>query len=79
VKVISEDVFADWRGQRFVVADRELNDNAGHVILLLDFFYWADHDQQLDEWCQHNGADIQGMTVNLPTEQALTAFVLRWS
>jgi hypothetical protein len=79
VKIMSDDIFADWRGQRFVVADRELHDSAGHVILLLDFFYWADHDQQLDEWCRHNGADIQGMTVNLPTEQVLTAFVLRWS
>ena len=79
MKIISDDVFADWRGRRFVVADRELHDNAGHLIVLTDYVYWADHVQQLDEWCQHNDANMKGMTVNLPTEQALTAFVLRWS
>jgi hypothetical protein len=79
VKIISNDIFADWRGRRFVVAGRELHDNVGHLIMLTDYAYWADHVQQLDEWCQHNGGEMQGMTVNLPTEQALTAFLLRWS
>jgi len=29
-------------------------------------------------WCSQNNSKLEGMTVSLPTDQSLTAFILRW-
>ncbi len=76
--IIPEDVFADWRDKKFVIADSALNDKPGYLIILTDFGFWATHMYDLDNWCKDHGGDIQGMTLNLPTEQSLSAFLLRW-
>jgi hypothetical protein len=61
--------------ERFVIVR-----NAYHppAVILADWRYWTDHEQELDQWCGENHARRQGMTVEM-TEESLTAFVLRWS
>jgi hypothetical protein len=77
--IIPEDVFADWRDKKFVIADSVLNDKSGYLIILTDFGFWATHMQDLENWCKDNDGEIQGMTLNLLTEQSLAAFLLKWT
>jgi len=77
-KRISDDILADWRGRKFVLADPALHDSQGHLIVLVDFGFWVDNYGDLERWCRNNNGQIQGMTVVLPTDQSLTSFLLRW-
>ena len=79
MKHTSQDIFADWKQNRFILADKSLHENKGQLIILTDFGYWAEHLQELIEWCQENGGEVNGSTVLFHTEQEITAFVLRWS
>lgn len=77
-KRISDDILADWRGKKFVLADPALHDGQGHLIVLVDFGFWVENYGDLERWCCDNNCEIQGMTVILPTDQSLTSFLLRW-
>lgn len=79
MKHISEDIFAEWKKRRFVLASQELHDDQGRLIILTDFAYWVDHLQELMEWCRENGGEINGSTVLFRNDEEVTAFVLRWS
>jgi hypothetical protein len=79
MKIIKDDVLSDWKNQKFVIADSSLNDNPGYLIILADFGFWVTHMQNLENWCKDNDGKIQGMTLNLPTEQSLAAFLLKWT
>lgn len=79
------DIFADWKTRRFVIADQPArdylgDDPPGHLIILTNFKFWADHVDQLIEWCnQHALTPNRGVTLEIPTDELLTAFVLRWT
>ena len=79
------DIFASWRERRFVIADQPARDHLGayppgHLIILTDFEFWADHVDQLISWCeQHALTPNSGMTLEIPTDELLTAFLLRWT
>jgi hypothetical protein len=78
--VSPDDVFADWRNKKFVVTDKQIFEiEEGHLIILIDYVFWEDHMGELEDWCQCNGGKIQGMTLTLPTDQVLSAFLLRWA
>lgn len=73
------DIFSDWRQRRFILADRELYDEEGQLIILTDFGYWTLHFEELMEWCRDNGGKVNGSTVLFQNDHEVTAFVLRWS
>lgn len=76
---MSEDILAHWKATRFIIAPDDLIEDEVILIVLSDYVYWADNTDELMAWCRQNNAQVQGMTVVLPDEAALTAFVLRWS
>lgn len=79
MKHISEDIFAEWKQRRFVLADKSLHEDEGQLIILTDFQFWAEHIEQLLEWCRENGGEVNGSTVLFRNDEEVTAFVLRWS
>lgn len=77
---MANDVMAEFKNRRFVVAPADLLENPGeHVVILSDFEYWNDHYNELQDWVKQNNGFIQGMGLTLPDAPTLTAFCLRWS
>lgn len=77
---MANDVMAQFKNRRFVVAPADLLENPGeHVVILSDFEYWNDHYDELQDWVKQNNGFIQGMGLTLPDAPTLTAFCLRWS
>jgi hypothetical protein len=80
VVIVSEDIFAEWKRQRFIVAKKYLVlYPSGHLMILTDVNYWSENYQSLIEWCDRYGAEHAGMTVTVPSDELLTIFLLRWS
>lgn len=76
----NNDVFADWKQNRFIVAPTKLIDFEGaHLIILTDYTYWSEHYSQLEAWCHDHDCESRGMTVAIPNDVVLTAFYLRWA
>jgi hypothetical protein len=75
------DLMHDWKRQRFVVLPGELVEGSlyGITVLMSDYNYWADHVGECVEWCSQHGCRIQGMTIEIPDEETLTLFSLKWS
>lgn len=65
---------------KFVLADAIVSDSLGkkHIVMLSDLGFWIDHYDELKQWCGRHDAAIQGMTVDLHSDSALTAFLLKW-
>lgn len=80
-KSIMGDIFASWKQQRFIHADRDLfpEFKARHLIVLTDVEYWVEQFDELYSWCGENNCSMTGMTVELPTDETLMLFKLRWS
>jgi hypothetical protein len=77
---MGEDILADWKKNRFVVADSSLIETNKHLIVLTDIKYWAEHADELAEWCKKNkGVVPAGMTVEIEDAKTLTYFILKWS
>ena len=76
---MADDIFADWKLNRFIVAESALHDDEGHLIVLSDFAFWTLEIDNLIEWCYNNKCKQEGMTVLIPTDKTLTMFILRWS
>ena len=74
-----EDILADWKKNRFIVAPSILMHENVHIVVLTDFAYWTDRIDELEVWCNRYNCTIQGMTVNIPTDDLLTVFCLQWS
>jgi len=49
------------------------------MIVLSDYRYWAEHEQELRLWCDKHHASFTGMLVCFNDKRTLTAFLLRWS
>ena len=77
------DIFANWKGNKFVVStlpqDEQYTLYGGLVVVLTDIGYWNTHYEELKDWCDENSADTHGMTVTIPNTKVLTAFCLRWA
>lgn len=74
-----DDILAEWKRRRFVVADYELLVEPEIVIVLTDISFWTKNADELMEWCKINGGDVAGMTVTFKNNEQLTMFALRWS
>lgn len=75
------DLFHEWKKQRFVVVPPTLLDGIpfGPVVLMCDFKFWSENADECAEWCQQHQCRIKGMTIEMPNEETLTLFSLRWS
>jgi hypothetical protein len=77
---LSEDILEDWKRNRFILASKDLTETGNHLIVLTDIKYWAEHADDLVEWCKKNPrAYTQGMTVEIEDDKTLTHFILKWS
>jgi hypothetical protein len=77
---MSNDILADWKTNRFIVAESVLHDFENeHLIVLSDYKFWTLEIDNLIEWCNNNDCSQEGMTVRIPTDKLLTMFILRWS
>lgn len=47
--------------------------------ILSNIKFWAEHEQELAEWCKNNNCVHEGMTVEALDEQAFMMFLLRWA
>ena len=78
--MVSDDVLASWKQQRFAVVDAQGWDmEMQWIVVLTDVAYWSHHLDQLDAWCSVHGCERQGMTVEIDTPQLMTLFKLKWS
>ena len=77
----NNDIFADWKNQRFAVAPQySFSDyNCKHLIVLTDLRFWTLASDDLDRWCEENNCKTKGMTVEIPSDRELTLFCLRWA
>lgn len=78
------DIMQDFKDRRFVVTPNYISSGFrqpvhGHLVVLSDIGYWADNVDDLLIWCGETGCVLKGMTVDVPTDELLTLFCLRWS
>ena len=73
-----EDVMAGYKSRRFAIADDDLGFGS-RLVVLTDLGFWVKNQERLQDWCQMHGATQKGMTVELPSDNTLTLFVLQWS
>ena len=93
-KKILGDIFAEWKKQRFIIADEELvgsyrsptedlffnsNKNFKYLVIMTDVEFWSTHADECISWCHQYNCNIQGMTIEIPTDEMLTLFTLKWS
>lgn len=77
---MNNDVLADWKSNKFIIADPNLTDTDNHIIILTDIKYWANNINEFAEWCENTeGIKQQGMTLEIQDDKILSYFVLRWS
>jgi len=82
VNQYQEDIFSEWKKQRFIVVESAIaqDNNVTHMVLLTDIYFWSEHAAELDSWCVDNPGAVQmGMTVGLDSRELLLLFTLRWS
>ena len=48
------------------------------TIVLTDFEFWAQHESELDQWCQDHGVERTGMLIAPVTRATELMFELRW-
>ena len=48
------------------------------TIVLTDFEFWAQHEPELDQWCQDHGVSRTGMLITPVTPATELMFELRW-
>ena len=46
--------------------------------MLSDWKYWAEHEQELDQWCKKNFCVRQGMVVTALNDYGYILFGLKW-
>jgi len=88
------DIFAEWKKRRFVVVNEDFinerrsptedflfgtTDAIKHLVVMTDIKFWNEHADELEQWAIDNGCKSMGMTVEINSDQTLTAFMLKWS
>jgi hypothetical protein len=78
---MTQDIFADWKNKRFVIADGLYPTEDASVVVLTDFNFWGQEHvaDQLTQWCLDNDCHQKGATVEIADKQTLTTFILQWS
>lgn len=66
----------------YVISHGALKDGTGYVVLT-DFRYWLNKEEELKDWCNKNlslGANaFVGSIIEFKTKEELVLFMLRWS
>lgn len=78
MSVTGVDILADWKTERFIIADQTMHGYDNIIIVLCDIRFWNENYEGLAQWCRDYGGILTGMTVELDTHEQLTAFCLRW-
>lgn len=69
-------------GRRFIVSGPFDDEMPYHYIVIADITYWIKNEPKIYAWMDENLPRGQlhqtGMTIELDTEQDVTAFLLRW-
>ena len=78
---VNDDIFADWKNARFIVADKMLTEDltSKHIVVLADFKYWSQYSDELLEWCEQYNCEVKGMTVEIANDDTLLLFRLKWA
>jgi hypothetical protein len=78
---MSDDIFADWKTEKFIVAESYLTSDLTDKILVVmtDFKYWTEYADECLAWCKQYGCEVKGMTIEIPDEETLLLFRLKWS
>jgi len=70
----------DQMHENFMVVDTDMATHYGsYFVILTRIEFWAREYAALEQWCQLHDTQLKGMTLSLSTNEALTAFILRWS
>ena len=75
---MGDDILAAWKTERFIIADQTMHGYDNIIIVLCDIEFWSVYYDQLAQWCKLYGTRMSGMTVELYTQEQLSAFLLRW-
>ena len=75
---MADDIFEDWKKNRFIVATVD-EVHQGILVVMTDIKYWVNNAEELVEWCQENNCITKGMTIEIPDEETLLLFRLKWS
>lgn len=75
---IGDDIMADYMDRLFLVVPNEFDDSYQHLVVLCDIAFWNANYDALVEWCDRHDSEVLGMTVNIPNDEMLTIFTLRW-
>ena len=78
------DIMQDYKNKRFFVAPNYISHGLpepvyGHLVILTDIGFWSNNIDALIAWCAEYGCMHKGMTVDVPNDELLTLFYLRWS
>lgn len=61
---------------KFVISKIRGTDDT--TVILSDYKYWAEREQDLDQWCRDHGVNRRGMSIDMDGD-TLVLFYLRWS
>jgi len=65
---------------KFAITKNHFVDNKSiNLVLLVDFKFWAQNENELKIWCEHNNCIHKGMVVLIPNDIILSLFILRWT
>ena len=73
------DIMKDFKDTRFYIMPNDFDYYYKHIAVLCDLSYWNTHFNDLRNWCDENECEVLGMTVNIPDDQRVVLFLLRWS
>lgn len=70
-------------GRRFIASGPFDHEMPYHYLVIADISYWLNNEPEIYAWMDNNlprgRLHQQGMTVELETEEQVTAFCLRWA
>ena len=70
-------------GRRFIVSGPFDHEMPYHYIVIADITFWLKNEPAIYAWMDENlprgRMHQQGMTVELETEEQVTAFIMRWA
>jgi hypothetical protein len=66
---------------KFIVYDDSYlsESNCKYTVLLSHLKFWVKNIDELQVWLQAHDCTKQGMTVNIPDDERMVLFALRWS
>jgi hypothetical protein len=47
--------------------------------ILSDYSFWAEHEDELDQWCKKNMCVREGSLITVLNDYARTLFILKWT